>query len=136
MIARWAIPALLAVAPGTVAQSAPPEPAGLYTEQQANAGAAVYAAQCAVCHGAGLEGTYEVPALKGKFVANWAQRPVGNLYAYIGRAMPQNAPGSLPPEDNAALIAYILKANGYAAGAKPLPADILSLRMAMLPTPR
>ena len=135
MTARWAIPALLALAPGAVAQSAPAEMAGLYTEQQAAAGAAVYAAQCAICHGALLEGTYEVPALKGKFVANWAQRPVGNLYAYLGRAMPQNAPGSLPPEDNAALIAYILKANGYAAGARPLPADYARLRAAVLPKP-
>ena len=135
MTARWAIPALLALAPGAVAQSAPAEVAGLYTEQQAAAGAAVYAAQCAICHGALLEGTYEVPALKGKFVANWAQRPVGNLYAYLGRAMPQNAPGSLPPEDNAALIAYILKANGYAAGARPLPADYARLRAAVLPKP-
>lgn len=135
MTARWAIYALLALAAGAMAQSAPAEVAGLYTEQQAAAGAAVYAAQCAICHGASLEGTYEVPALKGKFVANWAQRPVGNLYAYLGRAMPQNAPGSLPPEDNAALIAYILKANGYAAGARPLPADYARLRTAVLPKP-
>lgn len=135
MTARWALPVLVALCPGAIAQSALPQAAGLYTEQQAEAGAGVYAAQCAVCHGAALEGTYEVPSLTGKFVAHWAQRPVGNLYDYLGRAMPQNAPGSLPPEDNAALIAYILKANGYAPGPKPLLADQARLHGVILPKP-
>jgi S-disulfanyl-L-cysteine oxidoreductase SoxD len=128
--------AILALALLSCTGAAPqqPDPA-LYSEQQASVGADLYAAQCAMCHGAHLEGTYEIPALRGKFVANWAQRPVGNLHAYLVRAMPQNAPGTLSSQDSAALIAYILKTNGYAPGTKPLQADPAILRAKIMPKP-
>jgi cytochrome c len=96
---------------------------GVYTGSQAAEGAAVYARQCAMCHGAMLEGTVETPALTGKFVANWAGRPVGDLFDYLARAMPQMAPGTLQPEDNVRLVAFILQANGAPAGTRSLPAD-------------
>jgi len=102
--------------------------AGVYTAEQAAEGAQVYARRCAMCHGARLEGTVETPELIGKFVANWADRPLANLYDYLARAMPQNAPGSLPPQDNARVLAFLLRANGAPAGKAPLPADPASLR--------
>ena len=101
---------------------------GVYTAAQADEGARVYATQCAVCHGARLEGTVETPALVGKFVANWADRPLADLFEYLARAMPQGSPGSLAPQDNARLVAFILRANGVPAGNAPLPADPASLR--------
>jgi mono/diheme cytochrome c family protein len=107
----------------------------LYSEAQAIEGSRVYAVRCAMCHGRQLEGTLEIPALTGKFVANWAGRPVGDLYDYVGRAMPQFAPGSLAPEENAKVLSYILKANGYRAGAVPLPADSKALAHMALPAP-
>lgn len=96
---------------------------GAYTEAQAVEGRAIYEAQCAVCHGAMLEGTYEIPALKGRFLTHWAGRPVATLADYIGVAMPQMAPGTLSPEDTARVTAYLLKENGMPAGSRPLPAD-------------
>ena len=84
--------------------------------------------QCAMCHGARLEGTVETPALVGKFVANWANRPLGDLFDYLGRAMPQSSPGKLTPQDNARLVAFILRANGAPAGDTPLPADAAALQ--------
>jgi hypothetical protein len=42
--------------------------------------------------------------------------------------MPQSVPGSLQPQDNARLIAFLLKANGAPSGAKVLPADSTALR--------
>ncbi|MCL6251579.1 cytochrome c [Altererythrobacter sp. KTW20L] len=100
---------------------------GVYTTGQADEGARIYAARCAMCHGAQLEGTVETPGLVGKFVANWAGRPLGNLFAYLGRAMPQNAPGTLSPEDTTALVAFILRANGAPAGSRPLSPDAAGL---------
>lgn len=100
---------------------------GVYTSGQADQGARIYAARCAMCHGARLEGTVETPGLVGKFVANWGGRPLGNLFAYLGRVMPQNAPGTLSAEDNAALIAFILRANGAPAGNRPLSPDAAGL---------
>ena len=101
---------------------------GVYTAAQADEGARVYAVQCAVCHGARLEGTVETPGLVGKFVANWADRPLGDLFDYLARAMPQTSPGSLAPQDNARLVAFVLRANGAPPGDTPLPADSATLR--------
>lgn len=108
----------------------------LYSAAQAAEGAALYAERCAMCHGRSLEGTFEVPALTGKFVANWGGRPLGELSAYLGRAMPQFAPGSLAPEDNARLVAYLLQANGYPAGAEPLPAEAARQQAVLPAAPR
>ena len=101
---------------------------GVYTAAQADEGARVYAVQCAVCHGARLEGTVETPGLVGKFVANWADRPLGDLFDYLARAMPQSSPGTLTPQDDARLVAFILRANGAPAGDAPLPSDGAALR--------
>jgi mono/diheme cytochrome c family protein len=109
---------------------------GVYTAAQAAEGAAVYARQCAMCHGARLEGSVEVPGLTGKFVANWADRPVGDLYDYLARAMPQMAPGTLQPEDNARLVAFILQANGAPAGTRNLPAGSAALQRIVFDAPR
>ena len=102
--------------------------AGVYTAAQAEAGSRVYAIKCAMCHGAQLEGTVEVPGLVGKFVANWGGRPLGNLFDYLGRAMPQTAPGTLTPQENAELIAFILRENGAPAGNRVLPSESAALQ--------
>jgi len=100
---------------------------GVYTQEQARDGAEIYKSACAVCHGETLYGSWEIPPLKGLFMANWRGASVGALYDYIGRAMPQMAPGSLSPEDNARLVAFLLKENGMPAGPTALPADQIAL---------
>ena len=123
IIGAGAVAGLVAVLAGGAGLAAPKAPRHLsYTADQATAGAQVYAVRCAMCHGRRLEGTLETPALTGKFVANWAGRPVGDLPAYLARAMPQFAPGSLTADEAVRLTAFILQANGYAAGARPLDA--------------
>jgi mono/diheme cytochrome c family protein len=102
--------------------------AGVYSVAQADEGARVYAVQCAMCHGARLEGTVETPALVGRFMANWAGRPVSDLFSYVASAMPQGSPGKLSAQDNARLVAFILRANGAPAGDAPLPGDAAALR--------
>jgi mono/diheme cytochrome c family protein len=102
--------------------------AGVYSAEQADEGARVYATQCAMCHGARLEGTVETPGLVGKFVVNWAGRPLGDLFDYLARAMPQSSPGRLTPQDDARLVAFILRANGAPAGDTPLPVEGAGLR--------
>ena len=47
----------------------------------------------------------EFDALTGRFVANWANAPVGALHAYLRKAMPQFAPGSLSEQDATNLAA-------------------------------
>lgn len=120
--------ALIAVGSAAVAAGG-----GFYTAQQADEGARIYAVRCAMCHGARLEGTAEIPGLTGRFVANWAGRPLGDLYGYVSKAMPQPAPGSLSAQDNARLTAFMLRANGYAPGSAPLPADAAELKRRLPP---
>jgi len=101
---------------------------GVYTEAQAAAGAELYGAVCATCHGKMLEGTYEIPALRGRFMGNWGRAPISSLFDYVSTAMPQMAPGSLSAEDNAKIIAFLLKSNGMPAGTKALPASAEALK--------
>lgn len=110
-----------------VAQPAPSTMTGVYTAAQAEEGKPLYDGACAVCHGPTLLGSFEAPPLTGRLVANWAGGSVGGLHSYTQKAMPLFAPGSLSAENNAKLVAYILKANGYPAGSKPLPADSAAL---------
>lgn len=118
--------ALAFASPGPVQSASTAQ--GVYTEAQAAAGAELYGAVCAQCHGRMLEGTFEIPALQGRFMGNWGRAPISSLFDYVSTAMPQMAPGSLSPEDNAKIIAFLLKSNGMPAGAKPLPASPEALK--------
>ena len=116
-----------AVPVAAFAQAAKP---ALYTEAQANAGATVYAQTCAACHGSQLEGV-AAPALKGPpfgDMANAQSLTVDTLLDVIANTMPQSDPGSLKPEDYAAVTAYILQQNGYPAGSAPLAKNAAGLK--------
>lgn len=121
-------PALAATRRPAVAQAAS------FTVTQASEGARIYAVRCAMCHGATLRGNLEMPGLTGKFMANWAGRPVGSLFDYVSRAMPQPAPGSISAADNARVVAFLLQANGVKPGSTALPTEPGALqRMTLLP---
>jgi hypothetical protein len=94
---------------------------GVYSAAQAEQGHNVYAQSCAPCHGAGLNGTGESPALMGgEFLDHFDGSTVGDLFDRIFRTMPKNLPGSLKLDGYAAVLAYILQANGFPAGQSPL----------------
>ncbi|GAN61409.1 hypothetical protein ACI01nite_22870 [Acetobacter cibinongensis] len=104
-----------------------------YTQEQAARGAETYKEACALCHGASLGGAFDTPALKGRFVANWAGAPLRDLFDYMQRAMPLSAPGTLSAEDNADILAFLLQENGVKPGKKPLPAESAALTHVQLP---
>jgi len=77
------------------------------------AGEAGYAAHCAGCHGAKLEGGMHAPPLVGApFMANWAGKRARLLYSRIISTMPQNDPGTLSPPDALAIALYVFSSNG------------------------
>lgn len=91
---------------------------GAYTEEQASRGQTLFQQSCARCHGANLAGTFETPPLMGRFVPYWAGTTMDALFDYVSTAMPLGRPGSLGPSANAAIVAFLLKANGFPAGTK------------------
>jgi S-disulfanyl-L-cysteine oxidoreductase SoxD len=109
------------------------------------AGAALFAKQCAACHGAHGEGLGPYPRLiSGPRAAfDFASDPaipktVGNywpyattLYDYIHRAMPLTAPGSLTSDEIFSVIAYLLAENGVVDKATVI--DARSLPMIRMP---
>lgn len=121
--------AALTVAVPRLAGAQDAKPA-LYTGDQATAGAAVYSQACAACHGAQLEGV-AAPALKG---ANFGEMATAQgltadaLLDVIANTMPQSDPGSLKPDEYAAVTAYILQQNGYPAGSTALAKGAAGLK--------
>jgi S-disulfanyl-L-cysteine oxidoreductase SoxD len=89
-------------------------------------GTAVYAEQCAACHGTFGEGEGRFPKLVGGIGTLRHDRPeltVGSywpfaptLWDYINRAMPMPAPHTLSADDVYALTAYILNLNDIVSG--------------------
>jgi alcohol dehydrogenase (cytochrome c) len=98
-------------ASGAVAQTG--AAAGPFTDAQAQAGQAVYNSRCASCHDAGGE---TIRLLGPGFTAAWKTRSTRDLYTRIKTTMPFNDPGSLSDAAAASVVAYVLKANGAAAG--------------------
>lgn len=90
-----------------------------FTEAQAKAGEAEYIANCVDCHGKHLnDGEFGGPPLVGQaFRDKWGAQPATNLARFIASAMPPEAPGRLPAETYAEIVAYILSVN--ADPAKP-----------------
>jgi len=98
-------------------------PPALYTDAQAAAGASLYAQTCAMCHGANLEGGAG-PALIGQaFAAAGNKYTVGAIFTVLSQQMPASQPGSLTHAQYEDAMAYILKQNGYPAGATALSYD-------------
>ena len=90
------------------------------------AGATLFAAKCAACHGMKGEGLATFPRLVGRdprsgfpFGQDYhLAKTIGNywpyattVYDYVHRAMPLTAPGSLQPNEVYSLVAYLLAEN-------------------------
>ena len=94
---------------------------GVYTVAQALQGAEAFAQHCAVCHGASLGGVGEAPALIGaQFISDFDGLTLGDLLERIRTTMPQDNPGALSRDQYSDILAFVLKSNGFPAGAREL----------------
>jgi mono/diheme cytochrome c family protein len=97
---------------------------GPFTQVQVDQGRIAYNADCAVCHGYGFQNGNQRTSLVGRsFLAGWGDRTTWEYYRYVSYRMPNNAPNSLSPETYAAIVAYILAANGAQPGTETLTAQ-------------
>ena len=103
-------------------QSLSAQSSGVYTAAQAKAGAAIFTAQCSMCHGDKLEGI-SGPALAGSdFMSKWSGQTVDDLRDIVTTQMPLTSPGRLKPAEVLSVLAYILQQNKYPAGDTALTA--------------
>lgn len=117
-IGRPATPAEIRARDIDVAPDGAGLPAGRGTAAE---GQLVYAANCAMCHGARGQGIGLYPALAGGRGTLASANPVltvgsywpyaTTLWDYIHRAMPYPAPGSLSADQTYAVSAYVLYLN-------------------------
>ncbi len=109
----------------------------------AEAGAELFAQECAMCHGAtGREGP-EAVLVGGQqtLATDEPIRTIGSywpyattIFDYVSRAMPLQAPGSLTPDEVYALTAYLLHANGIIE--RTTRVDAVSLPQVTMPNQR
>lgn len=100
-----------------------------FTADQADRGKRQYVKRCVDCHGEDLKGGLNGGApLRGQqFEMKFGNgAPASALFLFMSTLMPPGDPGRFSAATYADLMAYVLKRNGYRAGA-PLPSDVDSL---------
>ena len=102
---------------------------GVYTEEQATRGKAVYGQSCASCHMDDLSGSGQALPLAGDaFIETWEGQTVADLQDLVHNTMPQDKPGSLSPEASLDVISYLLQYNKFPAGKEELKNDPAALK--------
>ena len=103
---------------------------GVYTEEQAKRGEAIYFDRCVRCHGATLMGGTDGagPLIGPTFNGNWNGVPLGSMVDRMRMTMPLDKPATLSRQQTADVLTYILSINKFPAGKDELPrtAEILN----------
>jgi len=68
------------------------------------------------------------PLVGGAFTSNWNDLTLGDLFDRIRLTMPLDSPGKLSRQQNADVIAFILKTNAWPSGASELPPEAGALK--------
>lgn len=118
------------VQPPTVAAQQLKSPwEAIYSEAQAARGQALYVENCAICHAGSLAGTDAAPALTGPaFTGKWHNKPLDELFELMQTAMPIQSPGGLSRQQNADILAYMLRWARFPSGQAELTPDRHLLR--------
>jgi alcohol dehydrogenase (cytochrome c) len=119
---------------GAQGRAPAPARAAMYTEAQAITGESLYRQSCAGCHGATLTGGTAPPLAGPAFETSWSDPrvTVADVFFIARTTMPPRASNTLTAQDHAAVFAYILKMNGFQAGATALTASSEPLESAHL----
>jgi mono/diheme cytochrome c family protein len=137
LVVAWTMAAVGASIGGQEPQAARSVLDGIYTDEQAKRGEAMYGEFCASCHGPTLTGGEMAPPLAGgDFNADWVGMPINDLFERMRISMPQNAPGSLSRQQNADILAFMLNAGKYPAGKTELPKEAEALKTIKFEAPK
>ena len=101
---------------------------GVFTQQQAVSGGALYLRSCVECHGITLAGGEAGPALVGgAFWSQWQDQSLAAFYQITASTMPVNNPNGFSPEQYADVVAFMLQQNGLPVGEEPLTANVADM---------
>ena len=126
-LTRWAQP------PTVAAQQVKSQWDAIYSEPQATRGQALYVENCVICHASTLAGTDAAPALAGAgFIGKWNNKPLDELFEFMQTAMPVQSPGGLSRQQNADILAYMLRSGRFPSGQTELTPDRNLLRQIYL----
>jgi cytochrome c5 len=98
----------------------------VFTKEQAARGADLYAKSCDRCHDPAKVPAGKKPGpptIGAKFLENWQDKTLGELYGTIFNTMPGDGTLILTADQSLDLVAYVLQANGFPAGETPLKND-------------
>jgi mono/diheme cytochrome c family protein len=135
MMAKWGRAAALAAALGVALYAATAQEArrtvrdGVFSSVQAARGERLFESICVNCH--------EIAEFTGAgaYLEEVEGKPLWDTFDYISSEMPEDEPGSLNPEDYAAVLAYIFSVYGLPSGETALPADEESLEAITITRP-
>jgi len=103
---------------------------GVYTEEQAQRGKALYMEKCVQCHGPELMGggAGAGPLQGATFGGNWNGVPLGDMLERLRQSMPLDKPATLSRQQCADVLAFIFSVNKFPAGKTELSrqAEILN----------
>jgi mono/diheme cytochrome c family protein len=133
---------LLTLVAGAIAGAFAPASAGqqaqarqsVYTEAQAQRGAALYKSGCASCHGDALQGRSGPPLTGADFASTWTTQPLSELAGKIRNTMPQAEPGTLTRPQTADIVAFILQTGKFPAGTAELSGEDAALKQISWPS--
>ncbi|MBL0171033.1 MAG: cytochrome c [Gemmatimonadaceae bacterium] len=93
----------------------------VFTAEQAARGQTSYNQTCARCHRETLAGGDEAPALTGSaFMSSWNGQTLDELHERVRTSMPTDTPGVYARPMITDVIAFMLRFNGFPAGAVEL----------------
>lgn len=81
------------------------------TPEQIERGRSAYEQKCSTCHGSDIISIFKSFPSAGQF------------FGFVSTTMPGDAPGSLPAQQYADIIAYLAAGNGMETGTEELPPD-------------
>ncbi len=98
---------------------------GVYTEEQAKRGEALYFDRCVRCHGPSYMGGTDgaQPLIGPTFNGNWNNVTLDQMLDRVRLTMPQDKPASMSRQQTADAIAFLLSINKIPAGKTELPRE-------------
>jgi mono/diheme cytochrome c family protein len=98
---------------------------GVYTEEQAKRGEALYFDRCVRCHGPSYMGGTDgaQPLIGPTFNGNWNNVTLDQMLDRVRLTMPQDKPASMSRQQTADALAFLLSINKIPAGKTELPRE-------------